>query len=89
MTLQGGRGKEREREERARAGVYVCVESALSLSCGQMEDGAASLLVLRSACHRLKGALGVFSSGRSLVPELTPICDTSSDKKELGPESER
>ncbi len=52
------RERAREREMR-RESMCVCVESALSLSCGQMEDGAAatSLLLLCSACHRLKGTL--------------------------------
>lgn len=81
-------GESKRERERARelVCVRVCVESALSLSCGQMEDGATatSLLVFCAACHRLKGALtlSVFSSIHSPVPELALICDGLSKKKD-------
>lgn len=83
--IAAGRARERERA-RELVCVRVCVESALSLSCGQMEDGATatSLLVFCAACHRLKGALtlSVFSSIHSPVPELALICDGLSKKKD-------
>lgn len=81
------RAREKERRrERERA--CVCVETALSLSCGQMEDGAAatSLLLFCSACHWLKGIvffiLSVSTSIYFPLSKLTSICDGVSKKKD-------